>query len=87
MSRLDNQEAWKNAHRDRWFAEGFKAARQRAVDIVLAVAESEDWRPEDARMAGAKPGRIVRMLKRAAEHIRNMSRMKRPAASEVDPTE
>lgn len=87
MSRLDNQETWKNTHRDRWFAEGFRTARQRAVDIVLAVAENEDWRPEQARMAGAKPGRSVRILKRAANFVRSMSRPKRPDAADVEEPE
>ncbi|MBB4858280.1 hypothetical protein HNO88_001599 [Novosphingobium chloroacetimidivorans] len=74
-ARLDR---WVQSQRERWFAEGFKAAREQAAKVILVVAESEDWRPEDARMAGVKAGRAVRMLHRAANHVRNMPRQKLP---------
>jgi hypothetical protein len=68
---------WYRSEGARLFAEGFKAGREQAAAIVQAVAANEDWRPEDARVAGVKPGRIVRILKRTGEHIRNMPRPKR----------
>ncbi|MBB4857176.1 hypothetical protein HNO88_000483 [Novosphingobium chloroacetimidivorans] len=74
--RGESLEHWKQCQRERWFSEGFKAAREQAAKVILVIAENEDWRPEDARIAGLKAGRVVRMLKRAAEHVRNMPRTK-----------
>jgi hypothetical protein len=84
MSKREPHEAWKRAHRDMWFAEGFKAARDLGVSIVNAMAENEDWRPEEARIAGVKPSRLVRLLRRAGHNLRNMSRPARPFHQDVE---